>query len=363
MKRIFFASLLTVLAFGQTKDARVQIALLLDTSNSMDGLIHQAKTQLWTIVNDLATARRHGVAPTLEVALFEYGNSGLSSQQGYVRQVLALTTDLDRVSEALHQLSTNGGEEYCGVVIADAVQKLAWSTQPGSYKAIFIAGNEPFNQGSYDFRAACKASIAKGIVVNTIHCGPFQEGVQGFWKEGADLADGQYACIDQDRTDVAIATPFDDRILQLNTELNQTYLAYGAAGEASQKRQRAQDRTAAAEAPAAAVQRSVSKATSLYKNEDWDLVDAVASGDVEVETMEEEALPEPLQGLSAEERKAAVDKASADRTRIQAELAEVAKQREAFIKQNQPEVTDSLEAKLREAIRQQLRTKQYQFNQ
>jgi len=32
----------------------VQIALLLDTSNSMDGLIHQAQTQLWKIVNEMA---------------------------------------------------------------------------------------------------------------------------------------------------------------------------------------------------------------------------------------------------------------------------------------------------------------------
>src|SRR5437667_9384336 len=28
----------------------VDLAILLDTSNSMDGLIHQAKSQLWTIV-------------------------------------------------------------------------------------------------------------------------------------------------------------------------------------------------------------------------------------------------------------------------------------------------------------------------
>jgi len=32
------------------KAPTVQLALLLDTSNSMDGLIDQAKTQLWKIV-------------------------------------------------------------------------------------------------------------------------------------------------------------------------------------------------------------------------------------------------------------------------------------------------------------------------
>ena len=36
----------------------IQIAILLDTSNSMDGLISQAKTHLWTIVNEFVAARQ-----------------------------------------------------------------------------------------------------------------------------------------------------------------------------------------------------------------------------------------------------------------------------------------------------------------
>ena len=35
----------------------VKIALLLDTSNSMDGLINQAKAQLWDIVNEFTHAK------------------------------------------------------------------------------------------------------------------------------------------------------------------------------------------------------------------------------------------------------------------------------------------------------------------
>src|SRR5438045_3476712 len=33
---------------------KIQMAVLLDTSNSMDGLIGQARTQLWKIVNEFA---------------------------------------------------------------------------------------------------------------------------------------------------------------------------------------------------------------------------------------------------------------------------------------------------------------------
>jgi hypothetical protein len=77
---------------------RVQIALLLDTSNSMDGLIDQARSQLWSVVNEFAAARRDGQAVELQVALYEYGNNRIPAARGYVRQVLPFTTDLDRVS-------------------------------------------------------------------------------------------------------------------------------------------------------------------------------------------------------------------------------------------------------------------------
>ncbi|MDF1788917.1 MAG: hypothetical protein P1U82_23855, partial [Verrucomicrobiales bacterium] len=39
---------------------KVQLALLLDTSNSMDGLIEQAKTQLWKVVNTFIGAKQNG---------------------------------------------------------------------------------------------------------------------------------------------------------------------------------------------------------------------------------------------------------------------------------------------------------------
>ncbi|MEO7695078.1 MAG: hypothetical protein ABIS36_14065, partial [Chryseolinea sp.] len=39
------------------KEQSILIALLLDTSNSMDGLIDQAKSQLWKIVNELSKAQ------------------------------------------------------------------------------------------------------------------------------------------------------------------------------------------------------------------------------------------------------------------------------------------------------------------
>jgi hypothetical protein len=100
-----------------SKDQTIMLALLLDTSNSMDGLIDQAKSQLWKIVNELAAAKcNDGSRPNIKIALYEYGNDNLPASEGYVRQVNGLTDDLDLISEKLFALSTNGGAEFCGCV-------------------------------------------------------------------------------------------------------------------------------------------------------------------------------------------------------------------------------------------------------
>jgi nitric oxide reductase activation protein len=115
---------------------KIQVALLLDTSNSMDGLIDQAKSRLWNIVNTLTTLKYSGKTPDIEIALYEYGNDGLAQQSNYIRQVTPLTTDLDLISEKLFALKTNGGNEYCGAVIQDATKKLQWGKENNNMKLI-----------------------------------------------------------------------------------------------------------------------------------------------------------------------------------------------------------------------------------
>jgi hypothetical protein len=172
------------------RQPKIQLAILLDTSNSMDGLIDQARQQLWQAVNEFSMAKRDGMTPVLEVAVYEYGNNGIDAEQGHTRQVVGLTRELDKVSEALFSLTTNGGNEYCGHAIAQAVNHLQWSNSPNDVKAIFIAGNEPFTQGPTPFTEAISAAKARGVVVNTIHAGDYQTGLNEGWQQGALLAGG-----------------------------------------------------------------------------------------------------------------------------------------------------------------------------
>lgn len=328
----------------------VQLALLLDTSNSMDGLIDQARTRLWQIVQDLSRARQGGQSARLEVAVFEYGNNSLSSESGYIRQVLGFTDDLDRISAELFALHTNGGDEYCGAVIGRAVNNLAWSHRARDLKLMFIAGNEPFTQGSVDFRDAIRRAVSKGIAVNTIYCGPRDEGLRTGWKEGAMLADGTFASIDQDRRAPAIDCPQDGELARLNAELNSTYLAYGRERRARAEMQAAQDSLARAAAPSVAADRTVSKATGLYRNASWDLVDAVEEGQVSVEELDDEELPEELRGLSADEKEARIAAKAEARKRTQERIQALAREREAHLAAERAKLTASDSTALDEAI-------------
>lgn len=355
------------LVWVQAQDAepgqdRIQLALLLDTSSSMDGLIHQAQTQLWSVVNDMALARKQGRIPQLEVALFEYGKSTLAPEEGYLRMVSSFTRDLDLISERLFELTTNGGDEYCGWVIKKALEDLKWSDDAGDYKSIFIAGNEPFDQGKVDFRAVCSQVIAKGVTVNTIFCGNRQEGENTHWKEGAELADGRFMVIDQNQLIQAPTAPQDTRILELSQALNATYVPYGGKGKMAKERQVAQDEMAAASAPSAAVQRAVAKSSSHYRAENWDLVDALESGAVDLETMASEDLPEVMVSMDDEARQAYLKEQAETREKIQKQLQDLKAQREDYLQEYRKHMPqDSLDQVMKQAIREQARTRAFTF--
>jgi len=343
----------------------VQIGILLDTSGSMSGLIDQARTELWSIVNEFIFAQRNGVAPEVQVALYEYGKSSLAADEGYIRQIVPLTTDLDKISEELFALRTNGGSEYCGWVIKDATAGLVWSESPDDLKVIFIAGNEPFTQGPVDYRGACKAAVAKGIIVNTIHCGAEQQGLDGKWKDGAVIADGRHLNIDQNRQVVHIPSPQDTEIAELGAKLNQTYIAYGRQGQILRERQSVQDKNAATASPEAVVQRAVTKSSSNYVNTTWDLIDAVLAEQVDMEELAEAELPENMRPMNADERKAFVGAKAKERSNIQKRIQKLNEQRRAFLaeemKKRQAQGKDTLGSAVQQAIREQAQKKNYTF--
>jgi hypothetical protein len=338
----------------------VQIALALDSSNSMDGLIEQARDQLWRVVNEALAARKKGEGAVVEVALIEYGNSGLFAESGYIKVHVGLTRDLDQIAEALFAISTNGGDEYCGATI-DKAMALAWSPRNDVYKAMFIAGNEPFDQGTKPFREACRAAIRRGVVINTIFCGPLQTGVDTHWKEGADLADGAYMAIDQNQSIAHIEAPQDKRIMELSQEHAKTFMYFGKKREERKNKVAKLDRqTAEAAAPAAQVERAIAKSAKQYKEQVEDLVSAVEDGRVELDDVEEEELPEPLRDLEAPARKKVLAETSAKRQELEGEMKRLQAERDRFLAEKRAGAS-TLDQALVEALRGQMTKKKFEW--
>ncbi len=310
---------------------KIQMAILFDASGSMDGLLSQAKSKIWTIVNELSSLRFQGQTPTIELAIYEYGKDEISSSENYVRQLTPLTKDLDLISTKLFGITTNGGSEFCGAVIGKSISELSWSTSPTDLRMIYIAGNEIFNQGSIDYREVCKTAADRQIYVNTIYCGPHDQGIREFWFDGAQIGHGDYFNIDANKQVIQIDTPFDDRINTFNNALNKTYYGYGSAGRENKMMQGSVDSQNLSFSKTNAVERSIVKSKSAYTNASWDLIDGDKDGKIKIGELKEEDLPEEFKGKTVEEKTELLDSIKIERDSIQLEIGKLAIERQAYI--------------------------------
>ncbi|WP_179354089.1 vWA domain-containing protein [Winogradskyella vidalii] len=348
---------------SKTEKPEIKVALLLDTSNSMDGLIDQARAQLWKLINELSYAKCEDESPNLKIALYEYGNDNLNADEGYVRQVLAFSDDLDEISKALFSLTTNGGNEYCGKVIKTALNQLEWGNNKADLKLIFIAGNEPYTQGNVNYEEASKFAHQNDVTVNTIFCGDYNQGIATKWKAGADLTHGNYTAINHNEATVHIASPYDDKIIGLNEALNKTYIAYGSAGQAKMEMQAEQDTNARNYNKANAVSRTVSKSSRLYKNSSWDLVDAEKEANFSYDTLKESELPKELKGKSKSEIKAYVEAKAKIREKLQDEIATLNLKRRHYVAEHNNSSTNNLETAMIKALKTQAEKKNYSWEE
>ncbi len=339
---------------GTEHSRKVDVVIALDVSGSMSGLIASAKQRLWDIVNELGRAQPQ---PQLRISIVSYGNPEYGADTGFVRIDLPFTSDLDAVNQTLFGFSTNGGDEYVARVVSTSVSQLAWSAEQDALRILFVAGNEAATQDPLiSVRQATQLANARGIVVNTIYCGNANDSLAAGWREVASMANGLYASIDQNSAAVAnIATPMDEKLTKLNQALNDTYIAYGEAGERYRENQLDQDRNAGAMSSSAIASRVVTKAGKLYDSSKWDLVDAVNSGKA-LEEIEVENLPVPMQAMDNEEREAFVKEQAGKREALQAKIRELGKDRRAFIENVRKKQAGSAPKGLDEVIQKGLKS-------
>jgi hypothetical protein len=369
-----FAMVLTVLAVAFPGPARaevkaksgpvVDVVLCLDVSSSMNDLIDSAKVKLWDLVNELGAVKP---TPRLRVGLYSYGHREYMAGTGWVRKEVDLSDDLDTVYKKLNALriAPPGSDEYVARVCRAALAEQNWSTQKKALKLIFVCGNEPADQDKeVTLESVARTAVEKDIIINTIYCtwsGAVAGEVLG-WQNLAKRAEGRFAQIDMKRGTLSIATPQDRKLVQLSAKLNTTYLAYGfqAVRRAKLANQTEQDANAAR--VQAAASRAVSKATGLYRNAEWDLVDRLKDDPkFDVTKLSEAELCDEMKKMKPAERVAHVKKKLAQREALQKEIAELSKERAEYIKQalkkDGKKGDKAFDDAVRGALRQQARRK------
>jgi uncharacterized protein YegL len=339
-----------------TAAPRVEVAFVLDTTGSMSGLIEGAKRKIWSIANQLASGQPR---PQVRIALIAYRDRG----DAYVTRLHPLTDDIDAVYAELQQLAADGGgdtPESVNQALHEAVTRLSWSSDTNVYRAIFLVGDAPPHLDYPDdvaFRSSVARARQRGIVINTVQCGNLAE-TTPIWQQIASTGAGTFAAISQDGGMLALATPMDDELAQLNAELAGTLVPYGAPAEQAELVAK-RDRAARAEASAVASRLGfLSKLGGKLNSGRADLLDAISSGDKKLADVPERELPAPLAAMAPAAREEFVKEKLEERQKTQKRIDELTAERDAYVADETTRRAaegkdDGFDAKVRDAVRKQ----------
>ncbi len=274
--------------------SRIQLCLLLDVSGSMKGLLLQAQGQIWKTVSYLSQFHKDGYYPPVEVAVISFGHEGYADS-GHIRLACPFTTDIDTLAEALFLMETGGGNEYCGHALQTAMDSLAWQEADEGFKALFIAGNERFDQGSVDFRVACRRADSLQLRLNAFYCGDLEEGADFFWKEAAELGNGGFVTINQDLDIAEMKTPYDNKIATLYQSYRSTFSLGQEKDPANYGFQHREDGTINP------IYRDMVLYKVLHEKKRHDLVEEFEKQNWDLKKIKPELIPEGLKPLSPQE--------------------------------------------------------------
>ena len=307
---------------------RMEVCFVLDTTGSMTGLIEGAKQKIWSIANEMVSAKP---TPELRLGLVAFRDRG----DDYVTKDFDLTNDIDAIYGQLQSFHAAGGgdtPESVNEALDDAVRKMSWSTDKGVLKIIFLVGDAPPHMDYADapkYPQVCQEAVKRDLIINTVQCGNLAE-TTPIWKEIAEKAEGSYAAIAQSGNMSAIATPMDGELAALNRKLGTTLVAYG--GERAY-RMVAAKQAAAENAPAsvAADRLSFNARLGVAVQGEGELLDSLHSGKVKLESLKKDQLPTEFQKMDDKELKAAIEKKQEERAELQARIQKLSKEREEFL--------------------------------
>jgi Mg-chelatase subunit ChlD len=333
---------------------RIEVAFVLDTTGSMGGLIEGAKLKIWSIANEIISAKP---TPNVKLGLIGYRDRG----DEYVTRVFELTDDIDAIYQHLRAFQAGGGgdgPESVNQALHEAVTRMSWSDDRDVLKIIFLVGDAPPHMDYQDdvkYSDVCQAAMKRELIINTVQCGSMAE-TTPIWQDIARLSEGAFVAIGQSGDMVAVATPVDAELVALNSEIGQTLVAWGTREE----RDFVASKQAAAEAaaPAACSDRlAFNAASGKIVQGRGDLIDDIAAGRCKLEDVKADELPEAMRSMTIEQRQAYVTEQAAKRAEIQKKINELLAKRQAFIEAALKKHKDSFDQKVAETIRSQAERK------
>jgi len=341
------------------EQSRIDVVFVLDTTGSMSGLIQAAREKIWSIATTMASAQP---APEIRVGLVAYRDRG----DAYVTRVVDLSSDLDSMYATLMDFQADGGgdgPESVNQALYDAVHKVSWSQQAGTYKVVFLVGDAPPHMDYQDdvkYPATLSAAKQKGIVVNAIQSGA-QSDTTPAWQQIATLGAGHYFQVGQSGNAVAIATPFDEKIAALSEKMDDTRLYYGSGEEKEKQRRKmaATDKLHAASSIESRARRATfnaSKSGAANFLGEGELVDEVSSGRVDLSSIDKDQLPEPMQAMAPAEQAAIISETAERRNELKRQISELTEKRAAYLDKKVEDAggaRDSLDDQIYRAVREQ----------
>ena len=342
-----------------TKKPQIEVCFVLDTTGSMSGLIEGAKQKIWSIANDMISAKP---TPELKIGLVGYRDRG----DDYVVRAFGLSDDIDAMYGHLTAFSAGGGgdtPESVNEALDEAINKMKWSTDHDVLKIIFLVGDAPPHM-DYPNRPKypdlCQIAAKKDLIINTVQCGDMAD-TTPIWKEIAKLSEGSYAAIAQSGNMAVVSTPLDEKLAELNKRMGKTLIPYG---DADVRREVLGKQGAAEAAPMAAVADRLSFNVRTKKSVQGagELLDALANNELKPEEIDQKKLPPEMQKLNREELTERITQARADRIALQKEIEDVSKDRAAYITEETKRLAaagkgDSFDETVAQAIRKEAEKK------
>ncbi len=342
----------------KSDNPRVDVVFVLDTTGSMGGLIQTAKEKIWSIATTMASAQQ---TPDIRIGLVAYRDRG----DAYVTRVVDLSADLDSVYATLMDFQANGGgdqPESVNKALYDAVHNISWSENEQAYQVIFLVGDAPphmdYNEVRYPEIVA--SAMEKGIVINTIQCGDIPQTIAP-WTQIASLSHGEFFRVEQAGGAVAFTTPFDEKIAELSAKLDDTRLYFGTDEEKARMHQKvaATEKLNEGSSVASRARRGTFNASAGGRANllgDNELVAGVVSGAVDLDELEEDALPEAMKPMAPAEQQAYVAGLAKERADLQRQIRDLAEDRNAYLSKKVEEaggMKSSLDLQLYEAVKEQ----------